>query len=61
MPAAARIHALLERAGPDVRIIVTSRAPLRIGLEQEFPVGQLDPSDAIGLFVERPGAPTTSG
>ena len=36
MPAAARIHALLERAGPDVRIIVTSRAPLRIGLEQEF-------------------------
>ena len=53
MPAAARIHALLERAGPEVRIIVTSRAPLRLGLEQEFPVGQLDPSDAIGLFVER--------
>ncbi len=53
MPAAAQIHALLERAGPEVRIIVTSRAPLRIGLEQEFPVGQLDPSDAIGLFVER--------
>ena len=53
MPAAAGIHALLERAGPDVRLVVTSRAPLRIGLEQEFPVGQLDPSDAIGLFVER--------
>ena len=53
MPAAAGIHALLERAGPDVRVIVTSRAPLRIGLEQEFPVGQLDPSDAIGLFVDR--------
>jgi predicted ATPase/class 3 adenylate cyclase len=53
MPAAERIHALLERAGPDVRVIVTSRAPLRIGLEQEFAVGQLDPSDAIGLFVER--------
>ena len=53
MPAAAGIHALLERAGPDVRLVVTSRAPLRIGLEQEFPVGRLDPSDAIGLFVER--------
>ena len=44
---------LLERAGPDVRLVVTSRAPLRIGLEQEFPVGRLEPSDAIGLFVER--------
>ena len=53
MPAAARIHALLERAGPDLRVIVTSRAPLRIGPEQEFPVGRLDASDAIGLFVER--------
>ena len=53
MPAAAGIHALLERAGPDVRLVVTSRAPLRIGLEQEFAVGRLDPSDAIGLFVER--------
>jgi predicted ATPase/class 3 adenylate cyclase len=53
MPAAAGIHALLERAGPDVRMVVTSRAPLRIGPEQEFPLGQLDPSDAIGLFVER--------
>ena len=31
MPAAAQIHALLERAGPEVRVIVTSRAPLRIG------------------------------
>jgi predicted ATPase/class 3 adenylate cyclase len=53
MPAAAHIHALLERAGAEVRIVVTSRAPLRLGLEQEFPVGQLDSSDAIGLFVER--------
>ena len=53
MPAAARIHALLEHAGPEVRFMVTSRAPLRLGLEQEFPVGRLDPSDAIGLFVER--------
>jgi predicted ATPase/class 3 adenylate cyclase len=53
MPAAPHINALLERVGPEVRVVVTSRAPLRIGLEQEFPVGQLDPSDAVGLFVER--------
>ena len=53
MPAAPQVHELLERAGPDVRIVVTSRAPLRIGPEQEFPVGRLDPSEAIGLFVER--------
>ncbi len=53
MPAAAEIHALLEGVGPEVRVVVTSRAPLRIGLEQELPIGRLDPSDAIGLFVER--------
>ena len=36
MPAAAHIHALLERAGPDVRIVVTqSGTPLRIGPEQD--------------------------
>ena len=53
MPAASDVSALLERAGPGVRVVVTSRAPLRIGFEQEVPIRALHERDAIGLFVER--------
>jgi predicted ATPase/DNA-binding CsgD family transcriptional regulator len=46
------IAALLEDA-PGVRIVVTSRAPLRIDGEHEFQVEPLDADDASALFVER--------
>ena len=53
MPAAEHVNALLERAGQGVRILVTSRAPLRLRFEQEVPIRSLEASDAVGLFVER--------
>jgi predicted ATPase/class 3 adenylate cyclase len=53
MPAATHVNALMERAGEGVRVLVTSRAPLRLGFEQEVPIRSLEASDAIGLFVER--------
>jgi len=57
----------LMRAAPEARVIVTSRAPLRVSGEQEFPVPPLglpDPQhlpvmsaltqyDAVALFIER--------
>jgi len=52
LSAAPDVNALLE-AGPGVRVVATSRAPLRLGLEQEFPLSTLGQSEAIGLFVER--------
>jgi predicted ATPase/class 3 adenylate cyclase len=50
--AAPAVNELLE-AGPGLRVVVTSRAPLRLGLEQEFPLSPLGQAEAIGLFVER--------
>jgi predicted ATPase/class 3 adenylate cyclase len=52
MPAASAVNEFLE-AGPGLRVVITSRAPLRLGLEQEFPLSPLGQSEAIGLFVER--------
>lgn len=52
MSAAPAVNELLE-AGPGLRIVVTSRAALRLGLEQEFPLSPLGQPEAIGLFVER--------
>jgi predicted ATPase/class 3 adenylate cyclase len=66
MPAAPSVSALLA-SGPDLKVIASSRAPLRISGEQEFPVPPLelpDPehlpsldvlaqSDAVKLFIER--------
>ena len=43
MPAAPHDPRAPRARRPDVRIVVTSRAPLRIGLEQEFPVGAARP------------------
>ena len=66
LPAAPSVSALLA-TGPDLKVIASSRAPLRISGEQEFPVPPLDlpdphgagsldvlaQSDAVRLFVER--------
>ncbi len=66
LPAASSVSALLG-TGPDLKVITSSRAPLRISGEQEFPVPPLelpDPerlpslevlaqSDAVKLFIER--------
>ena len=66
LPAASSVSALLA-SGPDLKVIASSRAPLRISGEQEFPVPPLelpDPerlpslealaqSDAVKLFIER--------
>ena len=66
LPAAPSVSALLA-SGPDLKVITSSRAPLRISGEQEFPVPPLelpDPerlpsidvlaqSDAVKLFIER--------
>ena len=66
LPAASSVSALLG-SGPDLKVIASSRAPLRVSGEQEFPVPPLelpDPerlpsldvlaqSDAVKLFIER--------
>jgi predicted ATPase/class 3 adenylate cyclase len=66
LPAAVTISTVLD-AAPDVKVITSSRAPLRISGEQEFPIPPLelpDPerlpslevlaqSDAVRLFIER--------
>jgi len=66
MPAATTVSSILS-AGAELKVITSSRAPLRIAGEQEFPVPPLelpDPeklpslevlaqSDAVRLFVER--------
>jgi len=67
LPDAGPLVAKLAAAGPGVRVLATSRAPLRIGSEAEYRLGPLalpaavpgaDPAwrgagDAVQLFVER--------
>ncbi len=55
LEAAEPLSALLA-AAPGVKILVTSRAPLRLRAEQEFPVDALAEADAIHLFRERADA-----
>jgi predicted ATPase len=50
--AAAALVAPLSEA-PDARLLVTSRSPLRLDSEQEFPVPPLADTHASELFVER--------
>jgi predicted ATPase/class 3 adenylate cyclase len=51
--AAAAIVADLLATAAGLRVLATSRAPLRISGEVEYPLDPLNPTDAVALFVER--------
>ncbi|MFT4085432.1 MAG: AAA family ATPase [Nocardioides sp.] len=51
--AAASLVAFLVASVPDLRVLTTSRAPLAIGAEQVYPLGQLRAEDGSTLFAER--------
>jgi predicted ATPase len=51
--AAAPLLAELLAACPRLKLLVTSREPLRIAAERQYPVPPLPDSDAVMLFVER--------
>jgi predicted ATPase len=50
---AAPLVVSLLTACPDLRVLTTSREPLRLRGEREFPVTPLPLPDAVALFVER--------
>ena len=52
LDAAPTVADLLATAA-GLRVLATSRAPLRISGEAEYPLDPLDPTDAVALFVER--------
>jgi predicted ATPase/class 3 adenylate cyclase len=52
LPAAPEVAELLA-ATKGLRLIVTSRAPLHLSGEQEYPLEPLLPDDAVTLFLER--------
>ena len=51
--AAAPYVAELLRAAPEIAVLATSRAPLHLAGEQEYPVPPLPEDDAVLLFSER--------
>jgi predicted ATPase len=51
--AAASLLADLLAACPRLKLLVTSREPLRIAAERQYPVPSLPQSDAVMLFLER--------
>src|SRR3954468_18280815 len=51
--AASRTVADMLAAAARLRVLTTSRAPLRIAGEAEYPLDPLDRTDAVALFVER--------
>jgi DNA-binding winged helix-turn-helix (wHTH) protein len=53
---AAKVVAETMEACPSLKILVTSRASLRIYGEQDFPVAPLAPNSAVELFVQRAAA-----
>ena len=52
LAAAPRVAELL-RGAPHIKVLVTSRAPLHLAGEQEYPVPTLDEDEAVALFIER--------
>src|SRR2546430_1402636 len=52
LPAAAEVSAFLSLA-PDLKILVTSRARLRLSGEREYALDPLPPADAAELFLDR--------
>jgi len=52
LDAAPTVADLLATAA-GLRVLATSRAPLRISGEVEYPLDPLDPTNAVALFVER--------
>jgi predicted ATPase/class 3 adenylate cyclase len=52
LEAARDFSALLGRCEP-LKALTTSREPLRVAVEQEYPVSPLDDDDALALFRER--------
>jgi predicted ATPase len=52
LPAAPELAALLGRC-PNLKLLVTSRAPLRLRGEHELHVPPLQDDDAVGLFMQR--------
>jgi predicted ATPase/class 3 adenylate cyclase len=53
LPAAAPTVADLVRAAPGVRVLISTREPLRISGEQEYQVPPLGDSEAETLFIDR--------
>ena len=53
LPEASQHVAGVLDAGPDVVVLATSRAPLRLSTERTFEVPSLPGDDAVALFVER--------
>ncbi len=51
--AVADLVAFLIAATPDLRVLVTSRAPLAIAAERVYLLGELEPGDGAELFRER--------
>jgi predicted ATPase/transcriptional regulator with XRE-family HTH domain len=58
---AATFVADLLAACPHLRVLVTSRAPLRLQAEQVFPLTPLTPTDAVALFRARAQAVRPGG
>ena len=50
--AAPEVARLVERC-PELRIVATSRTPLRIAAEHEYPLAPLELDSAVALFAER--------
>ncbi|MGZ4419118.1 MAG: ATP-binding protein [Gaiellaceae bacterium] len=57
--AAPEIARIVERC-PELRIVTTSRTPLRIDAEREYPLPPLEIESAVVLFVERAGTAAES-
>jgi predicted ATPase/class 3 adenylate cyclase len=52
----AGLVASIAAACPHIRVLVTSRSPLHVAAEREYPVAPLPPDSAVQLFVDRASA-----